>query len=37
MANKPSVIIFDVNETPIDKNPLRQRVNELSANRGFRI
>jgi hypothetical protein len=37
MANKPSAIIFDVNEILIDMNPLRQRVKELLANRGFRI
>jgi len=35
---KPSVIIFDVNETLLDMSPLQKKVNTLlGSKRGFRI
>ncbi len=37
MTNKPSVILFDVNETLMDMKPLKQKINRLLGNRGFRI
>lgn len=38
MNHKPSVIIFDVNETLLDMAPLKMKVNALLNNsEGFRI
>ncbi len=35
---KPSVILFDVNETLLDMSPLKEKVNKLlNSKRGFRI
>lgn len=35
---KPSVIIFDVNETLLDMTPLKKKINSLlDSNKGFRI
>ncbi|MDQ6814929.1 MAG: haloacid dehalogenase type II [Bacteroidota bacterium] len=34
---KPSVILFDVNETLLDMKPLKQKVNNLLGSKGFRI
>ncbi len=35
---KPSVILFDVNETLMDMSPLKKKVNDvLDSKRGFRI
>ena len=37
-ATKPSVILFDVNETLLDMAPLKKKVNKLmDSKRGFRI
>lgn len=37
MTTNPSVILFDVNETLLNLKPLKQEVNKLLGNRGFRI
>ena len=38
MNTKPSVIIFDVNETLLDMSPLKNKINGLlGSNKGFRI
>ncbi len=35
---KPSVILFDVNETLMDMSPLKKKVNDmLDSKRGFNI
>ena len=36
--NKPSVIIFDVNETLLDMNDVKKKVNKaLNSKRGFKL
>ena len=37
MNTKPALILFDVNETMMDMKPLKQKINVLLGNRGFRI
>lgn len=38
MNTKPSVIVFDVNETLLDMSPLKKKINSLlGSNKGFRI
>ena len=38
MNTKPSVIIFDVNETLLDMSPLKNKINSLlNSSKGFRI
>jgi len=38
MNIKPSVIIFDVNETLLDMSPLKKKINSLlNSSKGFRI
>lgn len=37
MTTKPSVILFDVNETMMNMKPLKKELNELLGARGFRI